>query len=405
MRLFQKILWAVAAVIFLQVIMRLLDAKSPLTFYLHQSLLSSLQVAIIIWLIIAIILHIVFRKKKQVKVGWWATGAVVVLVTLFELLSLNWMNNPSSIPSFLRTGYVWFYAHNDSHIIQIVPECSQYDSAFFYNLKPNNNCEFKNREFSNVFTTNSKGFRDDEKSLTAPEVICLGDSYMLGWGINQNETIPSQLEKLTGKNVLNAGMSSFGTAREMKRLSVIDTSAVKYIIIQYCANDNEENKAFFDNGNKLKISSQASYDSLGRRDAWNKKYFPGKTFLTSLKYLSKETIKSILGKPPSVIGLPIDPERDAKMFVDILKSSSINFNKIKVIVFPGDDLEFINSNAFLNEVKKLSSSAGYQEHFGSNLVLADLSGLLTKDDYYILDGHFRASAHQKIAERLAALLK
>jgi hypothetical protein len=405
MRLFQKILWTIAAVIFLQVLVRVLDAKSPLSFYFHQSLLSSLQAAIIIWLVIAIILHIIFRKKKQVKTGWWSAAATIVLITCFELLSLNWMNNPSSIPSFLRTGYIWYYAHNDSHIIQIVPECSEYDSAFFYNLKTNNKCKFTNREFSNLFTTNSKGFRDDEKSLTAPEIICLGDSYMLGWGINQDETIPSQLEKLTGKNVLNAGMSSFGTAREMKRLNVIDTSALKYIIIQYCANDNEENKAFFDNGNKLKISSKASYDSLGRRDAWNKKYFPGKVFLTSLKYLSKETIKSILGKPPSVIGLPIEPERDARMFVDMLKSSNINFNKTKVIVFAGDGLEFINNNAFLNEVKKLSTTSGYSEHFASNLILEDLSGVLSKDDYYILDGHFRASAHQKIAVRLATLLK
>ena len=405
MRLFQKILWTIAAVIFLQVLMRLLDAKSPLTFYFHQSLLSSLQVAIIIWLFIAIILHIIFRKKKQVKVGWWSTATLIVLVTCFELLSSYWMNNPSSIPSFLRTGYVWYYAHNDSKIIQIVPECSQYDSSFFYNLRPNNNCKFSNREFSNEFVTNSKGFRDDEKSLSSPEIICLGDSYMLGWGINQDETIAFQLEKLTGKNVLNAGMSSFGTAREMKRLKELDTSALKFIVIQYCANDNEENKAFFDNGGKLRISSKDSYDSLGRRDAWNKKYFPGKIFLTSLKYLFKETAKSILGRPPSVIGLPIEPVRDAKMFADILKSSSIDFKKTKVIVFAGDNLEFINNNAFQNEVRKLASQPGYKEHFGSNLVIADLSGALNKEDFYILDGHFKSSAHQKITSRLEALLK
>jgi len=93
------------------------------------------------------------------------------------------------------------------------------------------------------------------------------------------------------------------------------------------------------------------------------------------------------------------------MFADILKSSSIDFNKTKVIVFAGDNLEFINNNAFQNEVKKLAVQPGYKEHFGSNLVIADLSGLLTKDDFYILDGHFRSSAHQKIAGRLAALLK
>ena len=103
--------------------------------------------------------------------------------------------------------------------------------------------------------------------------------------------------------------------------------------------------------------------------------------------------------------MPIEPVRDAKMFADILKSSSIDFNKSKVIVFAGDNLEFIDNNAFQSEVKKLIAQPGYKEHFGNNLIIADLSGVLSKDDFYILDGHFKSSAHQKIAALLAALLQ
>jgi hypothetical protein len=62
------------------------------------------------------------------------------------------------------------------------------------------------------------------------------------------------------------------------------------------------------------------------------KYFPGKYFTISTTYLLKEKIKAMLGKPPAVIGLQPEYPRDAKNFLDILKTAPVDFSKTKVIV-------------------------------------------------------------------------
>src|SRR5690606_35502099 len=98
------------------------------------------------------------------------------------------------------------------------------------------------REFSVVNSYNTLGLRDDEASLDHPSVVVLGDSYTMGWGVAQSEAYPQQLEALYGEKVLNAGVSSFGTAREMKLLKKINLPHVNTVIIQYHPNDFEENE-------------------------------------------------------------------------------------------------------------------------------------------------------------------
>ncbi|HEY6505513.1 MAG TPA: hypothetical protein VIZ28_16175 [Chitinophagaceae bacterium] len=49
---------------------------------------------------------------------------------------------------------------------------------------------------------------------------------------------------MTGEKVLNAGMSSYGTARELKNLYRLDTSGLQTLIIQYGRNDEVENEQF-----------------------------------------------------------------------------------------------------------------------------------------------------------------
>lgn len=404
-KIFQRLFIVIILVLVIQVVRVLLDKMSPMSILFHASVLGALRVLLIIWFFLSLLLDIIFRKSNKVKkTGLLATGIIVLIVTVGELFSVSWVNHPDRIPKSLLQGYRLLYAHNLTNVIQIIPECSEYDSAFYYNLKPNNNCTFTNVEFSNPYTTNSKGFRDDDSALSQPEVICLGDSYIMGWGVNQNETVPAVLEAGTGKKVLNAGMSSFGTAREVKRLKTLDTTAMKYLVVQYCPNDNEENKAAIDHGGILPISSEASYDSLKFKSDWNKKYFPGKYFIIATQHLLKEKIKSMLGKPPSIIGLPVEPARDAKMFLDLMKAAPVNYQKTKVIVWEAVELAHVN-HLFVNEVNKLLQQPGYKEFFAGNLVTVDLTGKLDKSDYYIFDGHLRASGHQKIAAAIAKEIK
>jgi hypothetical protein len=404
-KIFQRLFLTIILVLVIQIVRVILDKSSPMSILYHSSLLQALRLLLISWFFLTLVLDIIFRKSQKIKrTGLLATGVIVVLVSIGEMLSVNWMKHPEKIPGPVLQGYRLLYAHNLTNVVQILPECSEYDSCFYYNLKANNSCTFTNIEFSNPYTTNSKGFRDDDSSLHSPEVICLGDSYIMGWGVNQQEAVPAVLESMSGKRVLNAGMSSFGTAREVKRLGVLDTSAMKYLVVQYCPNDNEENKAWVDNGGKLPISSEASYDSLQGKNEWNKKYFPGKYFLIAMQYWGKEKIKSMLGRPPSVIGLPIEPARDAKMFLDIMKTAPVDFHKTKVLVFEAVELAYVN-NVFINEVNKLLDEPAYKAHFAGNLVTVPLEGKLGKEDFYILDGHIRPSGHRKIASEIAKYLQ
>ena len=70
----------------------------------------------------------------------------------------------------------------------------------------------------------------------------MGDSFAMGWGVNDNETFSYLLEKKINRPVYNLGVSGYGTVRELIRfkeanlLDKIDT-----IIIQYCYNDYGEN--------------------------------------------------------------------------------------------------------------------------------------------------------------------
>lgn len=404
-KIFQRLFVAIILVLVIQIVRVMLDKASPMSILYHSSLLNVLRMLLIIWLLLATLLDIIFRKSTKVKrTGWLSFGIIALIITVGELFSVSWVNHPGRIPGGLLQGYRLLYAHNLTNVIQVIPECSEYDSSLYYNLKPNNSCTFTNIEFSNPYTTNSSGLRDDDSSLQRPEVICLGDSYMMGWGVNQQETVAAVLESMTGKKVLNAAMSSFGTAREVKRLKVLDTAAMKYLVIQYCPNDNEENKAWEDNQGHLPISSRASYDSLKGKSDWNKKYFPGKYFIIATTHLLKEKIKSMLGKPPSIIGLPVEPKRDAKMFLDILKTAPVDMQKTKIILFEGVELAHVN-DAFIKEVNGLLQEPAYKSHFADRLVIVNLTGILDKSDYYIFDGHLKPTGHRKIAAEIARFMQ
>src|SRR5262245_30955882 len=59
--------------------------------------------------------------------------------------------------------------------------CGRYDAGLTYMLKPGR-CRFASVEFDTQVNVNSFGLRDDEESLTGPEIIVLGDSNAMGHG-------------------------------------------------------------------------------------------------------------------------------------------------------------------------------------------------------------------------------
>ncbi|MFN0124559.1 MAG: SGNH/GDSL hydrolase family protein, partial [Blastocatellia bacterium] len=284
---------ALVLVIALKIAGLVLDRKSPGTAGYHQNILHSLQLLALGWLLISFVAEFRLRYTP----GWRRTEALTWIILLLcggvaEGLCTGWLRYPLGIPARLKTSFRQYYQSHYRNILQADPDCAEYDSELFYRLRPGVRCGFGNPEFATRVNTNSAGLRDDETSLTQPEIICLGDSYTQGWGVEQNDAFPQQLEKLAGRRVLNAGMSSYGTARELKLFQRLDGSRSDWVVLQYSDNDQFENKAYVDAGNTLKTSPLAAFEAMTSAQALNHRYYPGKHFLSILFSAQGELMKS-----------------------------------------------------------------------------------------------------------------
>ena len=175
--------------------------------------------------------------------------------------------------------------------IHLLPECGEYDPELTYRLRPGT-CTFSELEFDTEYRINSLGVRDDEASLDGPEIVVLGDSFAMGWGVEQQESFPAVLEARSGRKVLNAAVSSYATAREFGMLKRIDLSRARYLIIQYASNDAEENRLYGSSGSGIPIRDKAWYEDQVRSHTRNRTYRPGK--------YAYEVYRAWLGTPIAV---------------------------------------------------------------------------------------------------------
>lgn len=327
-------------------------------------------------------------------------------MTVMECLLAWWMHHPDRLPVSFRPSFAYYYDYFQEDLLQFDARYAVYDTGLFYTLKPESRFSFRNIEFDNEYRTNRVGLRDGDSILSSAQVICLGDSYTMGWGVEQDSSFPVRLAALSGWKVANLGMASYGTARELKGLGRVDTSKLRCLIIQYCCNDQGENLACQKHGYKLPISSRDTYEDLVRAARSSRIYFPGKYFLIIGNFFGK----SLLNKIYPFFSLPWErkdwgkgQEDQARIFLDLLYHSGINFGKLKVVITMMDDPENMQGT-FLKEAERLSMQMPYRERFGKGLLFMDAGKLLTPDDHYILDAHFKASGHEKIARALSKLL-
>ncbi len=75
-------------------------------------------------------------------------------------------------------------------------------------LKRNFQGRFRMLEFDTTVTTNSWGLRDREIDFSKPRILCLGDSFTFGFGVENGEAFCAQLEDtFAGRyDVVNAGI-------------------------------------------------------------------------------------------------------------------------------------------------------------------------------------------------------
>ena len=309
------------------------------------------------------------------------------------------MNNPTYIPNFTLKAFRDFYRVHDRYTIQVLPECAGYDEGLFYTLKPGN-CRFENREFDTTVSANSLGTRDDEESLEKPEIVLLGDSFTMGWGVEEDETFGYQVEQRAGSKLLNAGVSSFGTVREMKLLERIDTDSLKYLIIQYHQNDYEENQEYLEGNNNLIISSRQQYDDLIESVADRIGYYFGK-YTT---YISKFTLKNFLSQSElyDTGEGPRNIPNEVNSFLNVLMNSKVKLEGVQLVVFEiGSYAD--NDNRFSKLLGGEIRDESYPD-FIRNARILDMTMELNQEHFFILDDHLNAAGNQIVANNIVTTL-
>jgi len=400
------IIYSIIIMLILELLKTFVSRQTPAPSYFLAVIISCIQVifclAVIFFSLSFSLIEKFFRFPFFTVVIWFT-----VFISLMECLFVYWYRNPHRMPESLKESYGFYYDFFDASFIQYERSKAVYDPDLFYKLKPSVKFTFSNCEFSTSFVTNHQGLRDDPISLSAPEIILIGDSYVMGWGVEEYEAFPALLEKRTNKNTLNAGIASYGTARQLMLLSKLDSSNLRFLIIQYCANDYTENVEFIKNDFKLPISPQKQYEKVIASYEWTRKYFPGKVFLVTIQAFLKSKINQIL----PVFAVASERKNDngdelenALNFAEILYRSTIDFKKVKVIITRLNAYNFM-SNSFIHQLKKISNRPPYYERFGKYISIVDLLPVLDKIDYYDLDVHLRPSGHRKVAEALFESLK
>lgn len=301
---------------------------------------------------------------------------------------------------FLRDLARQYYGGFDRAILQMDERFARYDPELFYTLRPGR-FVFAQREFAHEFRVNALGVRDDEAALDAPEIVVVGDSVAMGWGVAQEETFPALIARETGRRVLNAAMSSYGTVREMRLLERVDRRRLTWLIVQYSANDVGENRLFRERGNTHMAGSRERFESISRRYEAKRAYYPGKYAWESVRRLWKALGERISPRRPR--GPAPTADQEAEAFLNaILHAGTVDFDRVRLIVaeITGEGAPTVMLPALRPRLARPDLPAGVR-----TARLVDVGARLALEDFHVLDDHPNARGHRVIAEALLAAMR
>jgi hypothetical protein len=346
-----------------------------------------------VWGISLSILLFGYFLAKTFKTKWWLFIVILMFWEFTYLVIFNF--GPKFLPESIKGK--GFFGHfkrvslANRPLIQFEDACARYDSTLFYTLKPGK-ASFSSYEFENQYLINSAGFRDIETDLHHPEVLFLGDSFTMGWGIDQEKTFAQVFENQTKLKTLNSGISSYGTAREYFNFKKVSPDSLKLIVIQFHDTDLEENNYWIKN-KKLGDKTFVEFESQIRNNNRVKKYF-------LFKHLKAALIGFVTPSPK------LDPNT---------KSDGLGTEFEKFPSYSKDFFEIVNqirnsysgpiiftySGSFYTEPKVVQAFEKYaSDNKIKNVYFVNMGGKLSIEDYYFLDDHINAKGHEKIATEL-----
>jgi len=297
---------------------------------------------------------------------------------------------PPPVYTLIRNVYM-----RGRRLIQYDESCSRYDEELGWTLKPGA-CRFANSEFAVDVRVNGLGLRDSEDSLRGPRTIVLGDSFAMGWGVPEDDTFARIIARETGTRVLNAGISGYGTVREMRLLDRLDLSRLSTLIVEYCPNDyDDDNRDFLAKGGVFEPMPRAEYADIVARHRRHLRYYPGKYALDVSAGAS-----AFLRTPVPPYGEAPSAEAEAAAFVNALAHAGrARLDGVRIIVFSvaGDPKFSAAARAALRSLRSPS--------WVKTVEFFDLPDAVHSSGTFILDNHWNSRGHALVAEALLSRLR
>jgi hypothetical protein len=342
------------------------------------------------------------HHRSVLRALLFVAANILIATVLVETVLVVMLHVPrltALTPTPLRRLVQQVYRHFNRSLIQFDPHCARYDAGVSYTLQPGT-CTFENIEFRNTYRINKAGLRADDASLDGPDVIVVGDSHAMGWGVEQDEALPQLLARKTGLKVLNAAVSSYGTAREMLMLNRLDISRLRVLVVQYSDNDLLENRAFERAGGRLPIMSEAQYRGIVQHYAAQRSYYPGKY----LYRLFMKITRLEQPEPDQTRMEPASPTEEAEAFVNVLiRAAGARLDPVQIVVFEINE-QIRPARPFIAALDSVKRRGQYPE-FIRRLKTVDVAPLLDPGDFYVLDDHMNRRGQEAVAEALVVAIR
>lgn len=272
-------------------------------------------------------------------------------------------------------------------IWQAQKECIVFDEVLFYKPRAGE-CVFNNVEFSTTLTFDEKGFRRSSSPAgqdgkgSSGRIIVLGDSQAMGWGVQDDQTFASVLAADYGFEVVNMGVSSYGTARELLRLRrEFDLHRGDIVFIQYHPNDLAENLAFL-NEERLPARSPADLDRLSHTSQSYGLFQVSASIVFIMKGRAMKWLFSSEGEETPTGAI------HAETFLSVVDRFP-ELRQVRVIVCEVNS--FGGSTQFTEDLDRRSKEG---------VIL--LKPRWESGEFFRLDGHMNAKGHRKLAGMIAA---
>jgi hypothetical protein len=287
-----------------------------------------------------------------------------------------------------------------------------YDPALIYVPRPGTH-RFRSLEFDVTLTFTRPGalrqqpIGATESDPAAPLTAIAGDSFAMGWGVEDGETFSTLLAIHCGIRTANAAVSSYGTARELLRLRQLGLlERASTVVIAFTANDADENHRFVTQHGDLLAGRNP-------RDLW-----------ATLGHYRQQPLSL-----PLVTQLAADYLRQTRrtagwrgVFSALTHDGFVGTNGIVPPPLPDDIMaaDFLTVLAYFPELATKSivvveiNDWGRASGFRASVMARSTAHPrrfrfpvvnFAREDFFRFDNHPRPSGHAKIAAALAAAIK